>query len=87
MSEEITLRLPDDIAAQLDAIDESRVNTVVSDALREALNLAESAEERRSELKERMGIGSRSTEELDDSELSDVEAKQEQLHRKRREGR
>lgn len=87
MSKTWEIELPDDVSAELERLPESRVNQVVSEAVREALDLQQSAEARRDELKERMGIGSRDSEELTEGNLTDAEAKQEQLHRKRREGR
>ncbi|MDZ5810269.1 hypothetical protein U4E84_02720 [Halorubrum sp. AD140] len=86
MTEEWTLNLPDDVSRELEKMDEDRVSQVVSDALREALNLAESAEERRDELRKSMGIASWDSEELaeDSTEAfqSDVEAKQAELRDK-----
>ncbi|MDG5778952.1 hypothetical protein VB779_01420 [Haloarculaceae archaeon H-GB11] len=73
------VKLPADISEKLDGMDENRVNTVVSDALRQALNLAESAEDRREDLRESMGLSGRDSEELADDSLTEAERKQEEL--------
>jgi Arc/MetJ-type ribon-helix-helix transcriptional regulator len=78
MPEEWTVRLPDDVSNELSELPENRVNTVVSDALREVLDLAESAEDRREDLRESMGLSGRDSEELDENK-SEAERKQTDL--------
>jgi len=78
------VRLPEDVSDELEDLPESRVNTVVSEALREALDLAQTAQERRESLHTRRRRDGKTAEELTDSEEpeSDVEAKQEELREK-----
>ena len=65
MSETWEVQLPDDASERLAELSEDRVNEVVAEAVRDALDLAESAEERREELhRQRRGM-SRGVEELD----------------------
>ena len=73
MTEEWTLNLPDDVSEVLEQMDDDRVAQVVSDALREALGLAETAEERRDELRERMGHTGQSAEELAEDSTEEPE--------------
>lgn len=88
MAEEMwELKLPADVSQELEELPESRVNQVVSDALREALDLVTDAKERRDELRERMGLSDKDVEELDDDGLTDADKRQAELHRKRWEGR
>lgn len=87
MSEEWTINLPDDVSAELEQMDRKRVSHVVSEALREALDLAETAEERRDELRERMGLSGQNSEELSEGAQSAVERKQAEIRQKIREGR
>lgn len=65
MSETWEIQLPDDASERLEELSEDRVNEVVAEAVREALDLVESAEERREELhQQRRGMG-RGVEELE----------------------
>ena len=86
MTEEWTLALPEDVSERLAEMDDDRVQRVVSDALREALDLAETAEERRDALHSRRRGDGRDTEELADDFTeepeSDLEAKQAELREK-----
>jgi Arc/MetJ-type ribon-helix-helix transcriptional regulator len=87
MSEEWTINLPDDVSQELKLLDDDRVSQVISDAVREALGLAEGAEERRDELRERMGLSGQDSEELTEEPENAVEQKQAELRQKIREGR
>ena len=91
MSDEWTLQLPDDVSQELESLDESRVNTVVSEALREALDLVESAEAKRESLHTRRRGNGRDREELaeatSEEPQTEAEKRQAELHQKRREGR
>lgn len=91
MSEIRRVKVPDDVAEQLDDLSQDRINTLVSDALRSALGVAESAEEKREELHARRRGNGRSTEELadDDStdDMTDVEKRQAELRERITEGR
>lgn len=87
MSEQITVELPDDVAQELGELDNARVNEVICNAVREALGLGRTAEERRDELRERMGLSDNATEELADESLSAAERKQAELREKIRRGR
>lgn len=85
MSQEIVVSLPDDLAQELGELDDSRVDEVVAEGVREALDLSRSAEERREELHARRRGESRSTEELsddDESGLSPAEKKRRELREK-----
>lgn len=81
VSETWEIQLPDDVSEQLEELPEERVNEVISDAVRQVLGMAESAEERREALRERMELGGQDVEELDDS-LSEAEQKQAELRDK-----
>jgi Arc/MetJ-type ribon-helix-helix transcriptional regulator len=87
MSEQVMVELPDDVAQELGALNDRRVNEVVSNALREALDLVEDAEEKRESLRESMGLSGRDSEELSDDSLTAAERKQVELRQKIREGR
>lgn len=77
MSEELVVRLPDDVASKLDDLDDDRLDSTLADALRDALDLVDDAGAKRDELRERMGLDGRDSEELAD--LSPVERKRAEL--------
>ena len=85
MTQEIVVSLPDDLAQELGELDDSRVDQVVAEGVREALDLVEDAEEKRESLRESMGLSGRDSEELsddDESGLSAAERKRLELREK-----
>lgn len=85
MSEELVVRLPDDVASKLDDLDDDRLDSTLADALRDVLDLVDDAETKRDELRERMDLDGRDSEELAD--LSPVERRQTELRETILEGR
>ena len=85
MSEEWVLNLPDDVSERLAEMDEDRVSQVVSNALREALDLQESVQTKQDELREKMGLASQDAEELADK--PEAEKKREELRERITESR
>lgn len=85
-TETITVKVPAEVADELDKLDSDRVEEVVVDALREALDLVESAEARRDSLRQKMGITSKETEELADDDDSNLSAEQRKLIENIKEG-
>lgn len=81
MSEKWEVVLPDDVAQELASLEDDRVNQVVSDAVRDALGIARGAEEKRDELREKMGLDGGATAELDVSG-DEVAQKQAELREK-----
>jgi metal-responsive CopG/Arc/MetJ family transcriptional regulator len=85
MTQEIVVSLPDDLADELSDLSGDRVDEVVAEGVREALDLSRSAEERRDELHARRRGDAQSTEELaddDESGLSAAERKRRELREK-----
>lgn len=87
MSEQITVELPDDVHERLSELDSDRLDAVMVSAVEEALDISEDAQDRRDELREKMGLSSQEAEELAEDTLTDAERKRAELREKIRSGR
>ena len=77
---EFSIAVPVDIYERLSRLDEDRLDEVMVESVEDALTTVSEAEAKQDELKEKMGLSGRDSEELSDKPSDAVERRQAELH-------